>query len=261
MADEPERASTAFQLLTGEGRNRLILWSSLAAITLIAWLYLLWMPMAPGDFGAIGRGLFSSVPPFAVDSTLTFLMWAIMMVAMMIPSASPMIDTYARILSSRSGSGWGQIAAFTSGYLIVWTLFSVIATASQMILQRLGVVTGTLTTIPLASAVLLLAAGIYQLTPLKSLCLTGCRSPIGFLMANWRDGASGALRMGLHHGATCLGCCWLLMALLFLFGAMNLLWVAALSIFVLLERAIPGGRIIAFGSGVAMILGGLALLV
>ncbi len=261
MADGIEHPSSAIQLPHGATRDRVILWGSLGAITLIAWLYLLWMPMAPGDFGLIGRRVLATIPPSAVDSTLTFLMWAIMMVAMMLPSATPMIDTYVRIVGNRSASPWTQVATFTSGYLIIWTLFSAMATAGQFFLQRVGLVTGGLTTTPIAGAVLLISAGTYQVTPLKNVCLIGCRSPIGFFMSGWRDGTSGALRMGLHHGALCLGCCWLLMVLLFLFGAMNLLWVAALSIFVLLEKALPGGRILAYGSGFAMIIAGLALLV
>ncbi|HVN88832.1 MAG TPA: DUF2182 domain-containing protein [Candidatus Binataceae bacterium] len=261
MADEITHPAAALPLPRGVGRDRVILWISLAAITLISWLYLLWMPMSPEDFGAIGRSLLGTIPSSASDAVLTFLMWTIMMVAMMLPSATPMIDTYARMVGNRSTAPWRDVAAFTSGYLLVWTFFSVVATAGQILLQKIGLITGSLTTIPFASAILLLSAGIYQITPLKNVCLTGCRSPIGFFMTSWRDGTGGALRMGVQHGALCLGCCWFLMALLFLFGAMNLIWVAALSIFVLLEKAIPGGRILAYGSGVAMIVAGVALLV
>jgi predicted metal-binding membrane protein len=118
-----------------------------------------------------------------------------------------------------------------------------------------------MTTVPLISAGLLILAGLYQVTPLKNLCLTGCRTPIGFFMTEWRNGASGALRMGLRHGVMCLGCCWMLMLLLFVFGVMNLIWIAALSIFVLLEKLLPHGRLIARGSGVAMIAAGVTLLI
>ena len=244
-------------------RDRLGLLLGLGCVIALAWSYLLYMGwgMEHMDVG-VNMALMPRMTHWEpIDLLLVFLMWAIMMVAMMLPSATPMIDTYARIVSSRSVSPWSQVAAFTSGYLLVWTLFSAIATAGQLLLQKVGLVTGALTTVPVAGAALLISAGIYQITPLKNVCLTGCRSPIGFFMSDWRAGARGALRMGLHHGALCLGCCWFLMALLFLFGAMNLLWVAALSIFVLLEKALPGGRILAYSSGFAMIVAGLALLV
>lgn len=242
-------------------RDRAILWSSLAAITLIAWLYLLWMPMAPSDLGAFGRAALFRVPPGLVDTLLTFMMWAVMMVAMMLPSAAPMIATYARLVSTRiAASRWRLSAIFAASYLIVWTVFSALATIGQLGLQHLGLVTNALTTVPIASAILLILAGIYQVSALKRVCLTGCRSPVGFFMTDWREGAGGALRMGLRHGAMCLGCCWLLMLLLFVFGAMNLVWVAALSAFVLLEKLLPGGRLIARGSGIAMIAAGLVML-
>jgi predicted metal-binding membrane protein len=240
--------------------DRAILWISLAAITLIAWLYLLWMPMGPSDLGAFGRRLLVAAPPALADAALTFLMWAVMMVAMMLPSAAPMIETYATILRSRAASPWPRTALFTAGYLVVWTLFSAAATAGQLLLQKAGIVNNALTTVPIVTAFLLILAGIYQVTPIKHSCLTGCRSPVGFFMHDWCDGASGALRMGLRHGAMCLGCCWMLMVLLFVFGVMNLLWIAALSAFVLLEKLVPGGRLLARGSGIAMIAAGLTLL-
>jgi predicted metal-binding membrane protein len=243
-------------------RARVILWFALLAITLIAWAYLFWMPMAPGDFGAVGRRLFSAMSPRVADALLMLAMWIIMMVAMMLPSAAPMIDTYARIVRTRApASANARIWLFTAGYLLAWTIFSIVATAAQLLLQKTGVINNALTAAPVFGAILLIVAGVYQLSPLKNLCLTGCRSPLGFLTTHWREGGGGALRMGLSHGLFCLGCCWMLMALLFVFGVMNLAWVAALSVFVILEKSLPGGRLLARLSGIAMLAGGLALLI
>jgi len=135
----------------------------------------------------------------------------------------------------------------------MWTLFSVVATASQIALQQLALAT------PLVGAIILAVAGIYQLTPLKQACLGRCQSSIGFLMTHWRDGASGPFRMGLQHGAFCVGCCWMLMALLFVVGVMNLAWVAAISAFVLLEKSTRWGNAISKVSGVALIAGAIVI--
>jgi predicted metal-binding membrane protein len=261
MADDEAAPGARDRVVSSGWRDRAILWTSLAAITLIAWLYLLRMPMSAADFGGSAQRALMTMPPTLVEGGLAFMMWAVMMVAMMLPSAAPMIETYATMVRDRAAPPWSRVGLFTAGYLIVWTLFSALATIGQMLLQEVGIVTNAMTTVPLISAGLLIVAGIYQVTPLKDLCLTGCRSPIGFFMTEWRDGRSGALRMGVRHGVLCLGCCWLLMLLLFVFGVMNLLWVATLSIFVVLEKLLPAGRLIARGSGVAMIAGGIALLI
>jgi predicted metal-binding membrane protein len=261
MADDETAPEVRDRAASCGWRDRAILWSSLAAITLIAWLYLLRMPMSAADLGGLAQRALTTVPPTLVAGGLTFMMWAVMMVAMMLPSAAPMIENYATIVRYRTAAPWWHVALFTAGYIVVWTLFSVFATIGQLLLQRVGMVTNAMTTVPLISACLLILAGIYQITPLKDLCLTGCRSPIGFFMTEWRDGPSGALRMGLRNGVMCVGCCWLLMILLFVFGVMNLIWIAALSAFVLLEKLLPSGRLIARGSGVAMIAAGIALLI
>jgi predicted metal-binding membrane protein len=230
-----------------------VLWSGLAALTALAWLYLIRMPMTPQDLGDLGARMLSALPSRWADWPLTFLMWAVMMVAMMVPSASPTITTYARIASARGTRHPLRVWSFVAGYLAVWTLFSVLATASQIALQQLALAT------PLVGAIILAVAGIYQLTTLKQVCLGKCQSPIGFLMTHWRDGASGAFRMGVEHGAFCVGCCWMLMALLFVVGVMNLAWVAAISAFVLLEKATPWGNAIAKVSGAALIAGAIAI--
>jgi predicted metal-binding membrane protein len=234
-------------------RDRIILWSALAAITALAWLYLVRMPMAPADLGGFGARILSILPPRFSDASLTFMMWAVMMVAMMIPSASPMVAMYARITRTRDTPALA-VWMFILAYIVVWTVFSAGATFAQITLERVSLITAGLSASRIVGAIILVAAGIYQLTPLKETCLGHCRSPLTFFMSEWRDGVSGAFRMGLKHGAFCVGCCWTLMALLFVFGVMNLLWVAALSILVLLEKATAYGRTVARVAGLAMIL-------
>jgi len=236
-----------------------VLYGELAAISALAWLYLVRMPMSPQDLGGLGARMLSALPPQLSDLWLTFMMWAVMMVAMMLPSASPMVAAYARIANVRGGHPALRVWLFAGGYLAIWTLFSVAATAIQLALVHWSFISNALVTAPLVSAAILAVAGVYQLTPLKQMCLGRCQSPIGFFVTHWRDGAAGALRMGLEHGAFCTGCCWMLMALLFVVGVMNLAWVAAITAFVLIEKATPWGRSIANVSGVALIAGALAV--
>jgi predicted metal-binding membrane protein len=190
---------------------------------------------------------------------LMFLMWWIMMVAMMLPSASPMILLFARIQRQQKakGSPFVPTSVFTAGYLMTWGVFSVIATGAQWGLERVGLLSAMMTsTSGLFAGMLLLAAGIYQLTPLKHACLRHCRSPIQFIMHHWRTGAGGAFRMGIDHGTFCLACCWLLMALLFVGGVMNLYWIVGLALFVLLEKTIPAGHWLGSITGIGLMIWG-----
>ncbi len=239
--------------------ERFALIAALVVVTTLSWLYLVRMPMAPADLGATGARLLSVLPPRLADVWLTFMMWSVMMVAMMLPSASPMILTYAAMVRRRPDSSTFAPLIFAGSYLVIWTLFSAAATAGQLLLENASMLYGASRITSVAGAVLLILAGLYQLTPFKNLCLAHCRSPFGFFMTEWRDGISGAFTMGLKHGAYCLGCCWMLMGLLFVFGVMNLIWVAALSILVLLEKLAPFGHTIARVSGVAMLAGAIAL--
>jgi predicted metal-binding membrane protein len=239
--------------------NRVVIWGALGALTALSWLYLVRMPMTPRDLGSIGTLLTAALSPRWAEMWLIFMMWAVMMIAMMVPSASPMIETYARIARARSGASAYNVWLFAAAYIVVWALFSTAATAGQIALQHATLITRGFRTTPLISGIILAIAGLYQLTPLKQVCLGHCRSPIGFFMTEWRDGAAGAFKMGLKHGAFCVGCCWMLMALLFVLGVMNLLWVAAISVFVLLEKVTPYGRAIARITGVAMLVSGFAL--
>jgi predicted metal-binding membrane protein len=198
-------------------------------------------------------------PWTAHDFAMMLLMWAVMMVGMMVPSATPMALVYAGVArkAHRQGTPVAPTFLFVAGYVAMWCLFSVGATAAQWALERAALLSPNMVaTSPGLGAVLLGAAGIYQLTPAKDACLRHCRSPAHFLSEHWRPGLAGAFRMGIVHGAWCLGCCWILMALLFVGGVMNLLWVAAIALFVLLEKALPlgdrGGRL----AGWAMIAAG-----
>ena len=189
-------------------------------------------------------------PWTASDFAMMLLMWAVMMVGMMVPSATPMALVYASVArkARRQGTPVAPTFLFVGGYIIMWCLFSVGATAAQWALERAALLSPHMVaTSPALGAVLLGAAGVYQLTPAKDACLRHCRAPAHFLAEHWRPGLAGALRMGLEPGAWCLGCCWILMALLFVGGVMNLLWVAAIALFVLLEKALPlgdrGGRV------------------
>ncbi|MBU2581481.1 MAG: DUF2182 domain-containing protein [Alphaproteobacteria bacterium] len=255
-------------------RERLIVGAGLILITLLSWW---WLFIGAGT----GMNIFTMTtwqfpPPVTPGmpmqwtpayAGLMFLMWWIMMIAMMTPSAAPMILLYGH--AYRHEQKQGRIApalipafAFAAGYLLAWMGFSLLATALQWSLENAGLLHAmTMWSIePVFTAALLIAAGAYQLTPLKTVCLQHCRSPAHFLSRNFKPGSFGALRMGLTHGAYCLGCCWFLMALLFAGGLMNLVWVAGLAAYVLIEKIAPHGQWIARLSGIALIAAGLYVL-
>jgi predicted metal-binding membrane protein len=191
--------------------------------------------------------------------TLTVAMWWVMMIAMMTPSATPTILLYGR--THRHARARGQVAgptptwAFAAGYLLVWLGFSLVATELYWGLERVDLVSAATmgSGSRWLSGAVLTAAGLYQLSPLQQTCLSHCRSPAAFLSRHWRPGASGAIRLGVLHGAYCVGCCGMLMALLFVGGAMNLAWIAALTLLVMTETVLPGGPWIARICGVAML--------
>ncbi|MDP3855823.1 DUF2182 domain-containing protein [Phenylobacterium sp.] len=200
-------------------------------------------------------------------SALMVAMWWVMMVAMMSPSAAPTILLYARV--HRHAIAQGQVekrlaptGAFAAGYLLAWLGFSIAATALHWALERAGLVSEMLmgSQSRWLSGGVLIAAGLYQLSPLKQTCLAHCRAPAVFLSTHWRPHASGALRLGVTHGAYCVGCCWMLMALLFVGGVMNLAWIAALAVLVLAEKLFPAGRWIGIACGAALVGWGVATL-
>jgi predicted metal-binding membrane protein len=190
-------------------------------------------------------------------------MWAVMMVGMMLPSAAPAILFYgALVRKNRSrGSVLPATWIFVAGYLCVWTGFSLAAALLQVLLLEAALVTPmVVSTSTLLSAGILVAAGVYQWLPLKEVCLRSCRHPLELFTMRWRAGALGAWRMGLEHGLYCLGCCWMLMLLLFVAGAMDLLWVALIAAFVLAEKLLPGARYVSRLAGAGLIVWGLVLL-
>ena len=239
-------------------RERIVLWGGIAAITTLAWIYLLRAPMP--SMSAMAMAAMPMAHQWSIgDALLTFIMWAVMMVAMMMPSATPMLSMYERVASTRENSRAHRVWIFAAGYLAVWTAFSLVATALQFALQQSAIISDDLKATPIAAGIILAVAGIYQLTPLKNICLARCRTPVSFFMLNWRDGSVGAFYLGLKHGTLCMGCCWMLMALLFVAGVMNLAWVAAISALVLIEKAAPRGGTIATVSGVLMIAAGVVV--
>jgi predicted metal-binding membrane protein len=236
-------------------RDRVAISLGLAAVTALSWVYL-YRQLGPMEGMADLAMPAAFVPWTAADFALNTAIWWAMMPGMMLPSAAPMILMFATINRNKRGRGQPFVPTmvFTSGYLIAWGLFGLSATLADWGLERAALIsplTGRL--IPVLGAAVVTAAGIYQLTPLKSVCLTHCRSPFDFVLNHWRDGPAGALRMGLEHGLYCLGCCWFLMALLFAAGLMSLLWMAAITVFVWIEKLFPAGEWIARISGVAML--------
>ena len=243
-------------------RDRMVVLAGLAAITALAWLYLIDLALGMGGMGA-GAAMPRLGPWGAADFALMFVMWAVMMVAMMVPSAAPMVLLFATVNRKKREQGRPFVSTglFALGYLVVWTGFSLLATSLQWALETTALLSPMMVNASaMLGGLLLVAAGLYQWTPLKHACLVRCRSPLDFVLNRWREGVRGALVMGLDHGLYCLGCCWFLMGLLFVGGVMNLLWVAAIAIFVLAEKVAPHGDWVARMGGAAMVAAGLLLL-
>jgi len=250
-------------------RDRLVVAGALGLIVALAWSYLLWLA-ADMDMGGMdmtgfrmipaGMGIMApaKAPWLTIEFAFVFAMWAVMMVGMMTPSAAPMILMYARV--ARQGTSTGKPLAsagwFAAGYLLVWTGFSVAATTVQWALERAALLDSQMASASyVLGGIVLIVAGIYQWTPLKDVCLTQCQSPLAFLMRHggFRGDVSGCLLLGIRHGGYCVGCCWLLMALLFVGGVMNVLWIALLALLVILEKLAPFGRWVARAAGVACV--------
>jgi predicted metal-binding membrane protein len=195
---------------------------------------------------------------------LIFLMWWVMMVAMMVPSAAPMVLTHAAIgrKQEKADRPLAATGMFVAGYLAIWATFSLVATLSQWGLESLGILTGMMEIAsPTIAGLILIAAGVYQLTPLKHVCLMHCQSPLTFILHHWRPGRAGAFRMGIEHGGYCLGCCWFLMTLLFFGGIMNLIWIGGIAIYVGIEKFAAGHRWLTIAVGVSLIVVGLKIVV
>jgi predicted metal-binding membrane protein len=240
-------------------RDRLIVGASLIAIAGLAWAYLLGLSQQMSGMDTMPDMAMSSTPsPFL----LTAIMWAVMMTGMMLPSATPMILLFTMVQRKQGTRPILMTGTFAAGYLIIWGGFAVAAAGLQVELEQMALLTPSLAFASkrLAGITFLLAAA-YEFSPLKNRCLTQCSSPLSFITVHWRPGIAGALRMGVVHGAFCLGCCWALMLLLFVAGVMNLLWVALLAVLVLVQKVLPHQRTTTIVTGGAMLIAGVALMV
>ena len=243
-------------------RDRAVTLGGILVLAVLAWIQLLRIGREMASMTAMGM---AHMEPWTLDDgVLAAAMWVTMMVAMMLPTAAPMILVFTAVHRTRrveSEVPHVNTGLFTLAYLCVWGGFSVIAAAAQWGLHSAALLSAdAMTATPLIGSALLVLAGIYQLTPLKTACLARCRTPLGFLLGEWREGRGGAFLMGLRHGLFCLGCCWILMALLFVGGVMNLTWVAAISAFVLVEKLLPAGRVVSWSAGAALLGWGLLAL-
>jgi predicted metal-binding membrane protein len=248
-------------------RDRLVVAGALGVIAALAWGYVLWLAddmdmggmdmtgfrMIPAGIGIMAP---TNAPWRAIEFAFVFVMWSVMMVGMMAPSAAPMILMYARL--GRQGKSAGKPLAatgwFATGYVLAWICFALVATFVQWGFERAALLDSRMGSASnLFGGMVLIAAGVYQWTPLKDVCLAQCQTPLQFLMhhGGFRGDVPSCLLLGLRHGAYCVGCCWVLMALLFVGGVMNVLWIALLALLVLLEKLTPYGRWVARVAGVA----------
>jgi len=253
-------------------RDRLIVGCALTLIAVLAWAYVLWLAadmdmdgmnmsgfrMVPAGMGMMAP---AAAPWSAVEFVFVFVMWAVMMIGMMAPSAAPTILLYARVArqSEIAGKPLAATGWFAAGYFLAWAGFSLAATFVQWALERGAVLDDRMASASnLFGAVVLIVAGIYQWLPIKNACLSQCQTPFQFLMSHggFRSDVLGCVRLGLLHGIYCVGCCWILMALLFVVGVMNVLWIALLALLVLLEKLTRWGRWIARIAGVVCIVAG-----
>ena len=239
-------------------REYLVVGGGLAGIALAGWAYMFYMAWAMANMDKVDMWM----PPLATatwtawDFFMLFVMWATMMVAMMTPSILPMVAMFASLNKNRRSrqQPYTPTFIFVAGYLLAWTGFSVLATIAQWPLHTSGLLNPMMDSRSyLLSGVVLIVAGIYQWTPAKDACLKTCRSPLGFLMTQWREGAMGALVMGVRHGIYCVGCCWALMLVLFGVGVMNMLWVMLITAFVLIEKVLPAPGFMRITSGLGLI--------
>jgi predicted metal-binding membrane protein len=245
--------------------DRLIVVSGLAGVVVLSWVYIFAAAVMSMDAGVGGSAMMEIQNAWTPTYFAVMLvMWWVMMMAMMLPSAAPMVLLFAALnrKNQQAGRPYVPVAVFAGGYVAIWGGFSLAATLLQWWLEYMALLSPMMaSTSGLLGAGLLVAAGIYQLTPLKHACLRHCRTPIDFIGRRWRQGAWGAFTMGLEHGLFCLGCCWVLMGLLFYGGVMNLWWIASLAAYVLFEKLTPAGHWVGRFGGVVLILWGVSILV
>lgn len=247
-------------------RERAVVVLLLFAVSALAWVYTAHQAGMMNEMdAAMWRDMDMSMNGMApswtpVDALLLFVMWTVMMAAMMVPGTTPMVMAFATINRRRRERGVASVPTtiFLTGYLVVWAAFSIVATALQWLLQKFDLITTMMQSASYyLSAALFIAAGLYQFSPLKQRCLAYCRSPDGFILSEWRDGGLGAAIMGLRHGLFCLGCCAALMALLFAVAVMDLRWVAALAVLVTAEKLMPGAKLWRLGIGAGLLAAGI----
>jgi predicted metal-binding membrane protein len=235
-------------------RERWVILAALGVLTLLSWAYMY------ADVRRMSQGICQMCAPSSdrwtpTQAGLIFVMWGVMMVGMMTPSVAPAVTLFAGLNRQRRADRrpFVPTSAFLLGYLLAWTLFSAAATGLQYGLHRAGLLSPLMIgTSPSVGGAILIATGVFQWLPLKNRCLVRCRSPLSFFITSWREGAGGAVRMGLDHGWHCVACCWLLMLLLFVAGVMNLWWVGAITAFVLVEK-VTGGNWVSRAAGVALV--------
>jgi predicted metal-binding membrane protein len=257
-------------------RDRAIVAACLFLLIIIAWAYLLWlaadMEMEGMDMTGFrmipaGSGLMmpATAPWHPIEFVFVFVMWAVMMIGMMTPSVAPLILIYARVgrEAAVQQKPFAASAWLASGYLLAWISFSMVATVVQWSIERGGWLTPAMASASNTfGGLTLIAAGLYQWTPLKHACLRRCQAPLQFIQRHggFRGDAIGSLALGIRHGIYCVGCCWVLMALLFVGGVMNVLWITAIMIFVLIEKVVPVGRLISRIAGAGFLTAGLLMI-
>ena len=246
------RSSSAYAL----PRERNLILASLLVLAAAAWAVLVWQA---GDTGTMGTG-----PTMGLGAPLFLAIWVVMMVAMMFPTTAPMILTFARVQAGKRQRGEVFVPTwiFLAAYLIVWIAFGVLAFVIAVGAEQLGgQVPWVMTNAARIGGAVLILAGLYQLSPLKRVCLAKCRSPMSFILSSWRDGRGGAFRMGLAHGMYCLGCCWLLFVILFPLGVMNVAAMAVITLLIFAEKSLPVGRRVAqVAAGALVVYGALVVL-
>lgn len=246
-------------------RDRFVIICGLISITILSWLYIIYLynQMVYMDMNALLFAMPMTPEWTATDFILLFLMWLVMMIAMMTPSVAPLILSFAKVNRQRRQQHRPFVNAvyLMAGYFLVWAAFSLAATSLQWLLQQISMLNPEMkTTNKILGGVILIVTGVFQFTPLKQTCLKHCRTPLDFILHQWKEGRQGALRMGILNGFYCAGCCWLLMSLLFVAGIMNLLWVALIAIFVLIEKISSGIKWIPYVAGIVMVGYGVLLL-
>lgn len=252
----------ALSFSLNEWKNeRGVVLAALVVLSALAWWYTIYLANTMNCclFAAKNAWPFWSLQQFGA----MLVMWVVMMVAMMVPTITPMVLVFVMVNRKRHEQEKPYVPTgfFVLGYLIVWTFFSLLMTLLQEWLQMSALISAHMVlNNHIINGSILMLAGIFQWTPLKNKCLTHCRSPFDFIMTDWRDGAGGAVMMGLRHGTFCLGCCWLLMLLLFVGGVMNIAWIIFLTVFVLGEKIFPHGRLISRVAGTVFFIWGVRVL-